>query len=290
MMKKLYYTYLLTILFAFHAFGQVGINKTNPQELLHIGGNIENVRVEGLNYPNNIDNLGPESTTRVYVNSLGNLVLGSADDGPQLFIDSANYLEDQETPENIVIQVGHGFGYTPTASPINWPNQVFNLVDTAIVEVNYSVSWTIYNEINSDRKRIDDNRARVVHTGVYFMEINDFNGPTPYRPSNIPVINNADGNPINGGPWCIRPVSENNCTDYAGLVALNGQYYTNSQGIRGVLNSRTNGSDYVKLPPGDYLVLFAVKVEVEDTNGVGAVKLWLGRFKDELQVRIYYLN
>jgi hypothetical protein len=182
-------------------------------------------------------------------------------------------------------------GYTPTASPINWPTQVFNLADTAVVEVNYSVSWNIYNEINQERKRIDDNRARVIHTGLYFMEITDFNGPTPYRPGNIPVINDADGNPINGGPWCIRPVSENNCTDYAGLVALNGQYYTNSDPERGdFVAHRTNGSDYVKLPPGDYLALFAVKLEVESTNGNGAAKLWVGRFKDELQIRVYYIN
>ena len=136
MMKKLIFTYPVFFLFTIHLFGQVGINENTPQELLHIGGNSENVRVEGLNYPNNPNNLGPESTTRVYVNSLGNLVLGSALDGPQFLIDSANYLEDQETPENIVIQVGHGMGYTPTASPINWPTKVFTLVDTAVVEVN----------------------------------------------------------------------------------------------------------------------------------------------------------
>lgn len=269
---------------------QVGINTTNPQETLHIAGNDKNIRIEGLNETNNSNNLGSESTTRVYVNSLGNLVLGDADDGLELLIDSANYLEDQETPENICIQVGHGFGYKPTASPIDWTSKVFTLTKTAIVEVNYSVSWTIYNEINDERKRIDDNRSRVIHTGLYFMDINDLNGPTPYRPTNTPVVNDADGNPINGGPWCIDPVAASNCNEWAGLVALNGQYYTNSQSRRGVLNSRTNGSDYVKLPPGDYLAMFAVKLEVEDTNGSGAAKLWLGRFNDELQIRIYYIN
>jgi len=275
------------MLFISANYGQVGINTTNPQELVHVAGATENVRVEGLSYPNNPNNLGPESTTRVYVNSLGNLVLGDAEDKPQLFIDSPNYLEDQETPENIVIQVGHGFGYKATASPINWPSAVFTLADTSIVEVNYSVSWTIYNETNDERKRIDDNRARVVHTGVYFMDINDFSGPTPYRPSNVPVVYDADGNAINGGPWCIDPGPINQCNEWAGLVGLNGQYYTNSQGKRGVFAGRTNGSDYVKLPPGDYLALFACKLEVESTVGTGAAKLWVGRENDELQIRVY---
>lgn len=287
MMRKVFITFSLIALYSINFYGQVGINTTNPQELVHVAGSTENVRVEGLSYPHNSNNLGPESTTRVYVNSLGNLVLGTADDAPPLFIDSPNYLEDQETPENIVIQVGHGFGYKPTASPIDWPNYVFTLVDTAIVEINYSVSWTIYNEINDERKRIDDNRSRAVHTGVYFMDITDLNGPTPYRPGNTPVVYDADNNAINGGPWCIDPVSLNNCNEWAGLVGLNGQYYANSESRAGVFAGRTNGSYYVKLPPGDYLAMFACKLEVEDTNGNGAAKLWVGRDNDELQIRIY---
>jgi len=285
-------------------FGQVGINMPNPQQTLHVGGSTENVRIEGLNYPNNSNNLGPESTTRVYVNALGNLVLGGINDIPPLLIDSGNYLENQETPENVVIQVGHGMGYTPTASPNNWSDYVFTLIDTAVVEVNYSVSWNIYNQIDDKRKRINDNRARVVHTGMYFMKIFNSGCQTPYcgNPTSVPtcdptttsncyVVKDADDNFINGGPWCIRPVSENNCTSLAGLFALNGQYYTNSESEHGEYkNLRTNGSDYIKLPPGDYLGLFACKLEVEDTGGSGSAKLWLGVGDDELQIRIYYVN
>lgn len=284
---------------------QVGINTTNPQQTLHVAGQTENVRVEGLNYPNNPNNVGPGSTTRVFVDAQGNLVLGGVEDLPPLLIDSPNYLEDQETPENIVIQVGHGTGYTATASPVDWADKVFTLVDTAIVEVSYSVTWNIYNQIDDKRKRIDDNRARVVHTGFYFMKIFDNGCQTPYcgQPESVPtcdpsnttdncyVVKDADDNFINGGPWCIRPVNENTCTSYAGLVGLNGQYYTNSDSEHGEYqNLRTNGADYVKLPPGDYLGMFACKLEVEDTGGSGSAKLWLGPGKDELQIRIYYIN
>jgi hypothetical protein len=285
--------------------GQVGVNTTNPQQTLHIAGSLENIRVEGLNYLNNPNNLGMGNTTRVFVNSQGNLVLGSIDDIPPLLIDSGNYLEDQETPENMVVQVGHGTGYTPTASPIDWANYVFTLTATAMVEVSYSISWNIYNQIDDKRKRIDDNRARVVHTGMYFMKIFDPTCQTPYcgnsasvptcdpsnTSSNCYVVKDADDSFINGGPWCIRPVNENTCTNYAGLVGLNGQYYTNSNSEHGEYqNLRTNGTDYVKLPPGSYLGMFACKLEVEDTGGSGSAKLWLGPGKDEVQIRIYYLD
>ena len=305
--KTIHITLVVFLLGIFLAQAQVGVNTTNPQELLHVAGSNENVRVEGLASPNNDNNLGPGSTTRVYVNSLGNLVLGGVQDIPPLLIDSGNYLEDQERPENIVIQVGHGLGYTATASPINWQNYVFTLTESAIVEVNYSVTWNIYNQINNRKKRIDDNRARVIHTGVYFMKIHpdDMGCTTPYcgAPESMQtcdpnsftdscfVVKNAEDEFINGGPWCIRPVNENTCTTEAGLVGLNGQYYANSNPEHGEFEFlRTNGADYVNLPAGDYLAMFAAKLEVENTGGTGAVKLWLGPGKDELQIRIYYYN
>ncbi len=289
------------------SYGQVGINTNSPQQTVHVAGQYDNVRVEGLNHANNDDNLGPGSSTRVFVNELGNLVLGTVLDQGPLIIDSGNYLEDQETPENVVNQVGHGSGYTAVASPIDWSQYVFTLETTAIVEVNYSVSWNIYDNTPSENKRIDDNRARVVHTGVYFMKIHpdDLGCNSPYcgQPesiqtcdpndftSNCYVVKDADGENINGGPWCILTSGQQNCNKEAGLVGLNGQYYANSSQNSGAYKDmRTAGADYVKLPPGQYLALFACKLEVESTQGYGSCKLWLGPGKDEVQIRLYYVN
>jgi hypothetical protein len=288
-MRTFIFTLLLVVL-GLDLQAQVGVNTNNPDELLHLAGANKNIRIDGLNHPNNFNNLGPESTSRVFFNSLGNMVLGSMLDSAPLLIDSGNYLTDEETPSNIVIQVGHGLGYTPTADPTDWPGAIFTLTQSAILEVNYSVSWSIYDAQSLEKKRIYDSRARVIHTGVYFIEVNDTSDP--YKPSNTPVVNDADGVPINGGPWCINPTgNNNNCQDWAGLIALNGQYYGNSDSEIGEYkNFQTNGSDYVKLPAGTYAALFACKLEVESTQGTGAAKLWLGSGDDELQIRVYYYD
>lgn len=288
---KTYIIFSIVVLLFFKSmFAQVGIDTDQPQELLHVAGSTNNVRVEGLGYPNNANNLGPGNTTRVYVNSLGNLVLGDWDDSANIFIDSGNYLRNEETPVNMVVQTGTGLGYSPVAVPTDWPNVVFTLTQNAILEVNYTVSWSIYDAMSLEKKRIFDNLSRVIHTGIYFIQVNDLSGP--YKPSNVPVIYDADGNFINGKPWCIDPTSsESNCLNFAGLVGLNGQYYTNTNSEIGEFeNLQTNGSDYVKLPPGTYAALFACKLEVESTQGTGAAKLWLGSGQDELQIRVYYYD
>jgi len=282
--------FILGLFLSTYCSAQVGINTTNPSELLHIAGSTENVRIEGLNAQNNSNNLGPESTSRVYVNNLGNLVLGDWDDSAPIFIDSGDYLKNEETPVNMVVQTGTGLGYSPIAEPTDWLGAVFTLTQNAILEVSYTVSWSIYDAISLEKKRLYDNRARVIHTGIYFINVNDMIGP--YRPTNTPVIYDADGNYINGQPWCINPTSsESNCNSWAGLIGLNGQFYSNSNGEIGEFqNLQTNGSDYVKLPPGTYAALFACKLEVESTTGNGAAKLWLGSGQDELQIRVYYYD
>ena len=285
--------FLIVILFSFNfelLSAQVGINTANPQELIHVAGANENVRVEGLSnvVPTeyNPDNAGVGSTTRVFVNAQGDLILGSATDGVGLLVDSANYLDDDENQYNIIIQKGYGSGYNPAGTPIE-PNAIFTLTTNAILEVNYSVTWNVYNEINNKRKRISDQRARIIHTGVYFMR-NLINPSNPL--GGIPVILDADGNLINGKQWCIDP-NPGTCNLYAGLIGLSGQFYKNSNSEVGEYqNFQTTGTDYVKLPPGTYIALFAARFQVEDTNGSGSAKMWVGTGKDELQIRAYYYD
>lgn len=69
-MKKIFLL-LLTNSFLIHS--QVGINTTNPQQMLHVAGSNETIRVDGLNAFNNPLNNG--IATPVSVNANGDLVL-----------------------------------------------------------------------------------------------------------------------------------------------------------------------------------------------------------------------
>lgn len=267
------------------AFAQVGINTNNPQQELHVAGSSENVRIDGLNFANNINNLGAPSTTRVLVNGDGDLILGTMEESTiEVFVDSENYLQDAETPSNIVLQTGNGFGFNATGVLNDPVANTFTLTKTAVLEINYSVTWSAYHVFRHSFKRMADARARIIQTGIFFRS-NSESGPA--------VINDADGIPINGGPWCINPDSGggNSCLEEAGLLAINGQFYKNSEDVNGAYkNFKNTATDYVKLPPGTYVAMFAARVEVYDTSSTGESRIYLGSANDELQIVAYYYN
>ncbi|MEP2937053.1 MAG: hypothetical protein ABJM06_01595 [Gilvibacter sp.] len=269
-------------------YAQVGIHTNNPQQTLHVAGATSDVRIDGLNDTNNNKNLGSGSTTRVFADSNGDLVLDNTGAGGlQILVDSENYLNDEETPRNRVAQVGTALGYDTVAYPTDFAGDQFTLTGNAIVEVNYSVSWTIYKtRTPAADNRIKDGEARLIQTGVYFREVTD-----PTDPYDGPaVINDVDGNPINGGPWCIdMNSSATTCLEMGGLLALNGQFYSNFDKDDGAYRGFKNtGTDYVKLGPGTYVTMFVVRVYVGAVTGTGAVKLYLGPDADELQIIAHY--
>jgi hypothetical protein len=276
---------LIHILAVTGIVAQVGINTQNPQQEVHLAGSVENVRIDGLNAVNNVNNLGNGSTTRVLVDANGDLVLGATDEVPiEIFVDSENYLEDEETPGSIVLQTGNGFGFNGTGVVLDVAQSTFTLTKNAILEINYSVTWDSYHVFHHDFKRMSDARARIVQTGIYFRQ-DDPSGPA--------VINDADGIPINGGPWCINPDSgsQNSCLEEAGLLALNGQFYKNYDAVEGAYTGfRNTATDYVKLGPGTYIAMFAARMEVSDTQGSGESRIYLGTKNDELQIVAYYYN
>ena len=285
-MNIMKYIYVILICFAsLNMKAQVGINNTDPQQLLHMSGTTTNVRVEGLNETNNTENLGPDSTTRVYVNGDGDLILGSPSDTVELLVDSENYLEDVENPTNLVNQTGNAFGYTIGGNPTDFAGDQFTLTRNAILEVNYSVTWSVYKTSGSNG-RIEDPNARVVQTGLYFRTVTDpsdaYDGPA--------VIYDVDGVAINGGPWCIDVnASGTVCQETGGMIALNGQFYVNTHKGKGAYkNFKNTGTDYVKLGPGTYVALFAGQLAVGNVSGTGAVKMYLGAGKDELQIIAHY--
>ncbi len=289
-MKRL--IYIFSALFvAVNATAQVGINTTDPQQTLDVGGSSATVRVDGLNSTNNPTNLGTGLTTRVYVDANGDLVLD--DDGKvglQLLVDSENYLEDAETPDSRINQVGTAFGYETAGNPTDFAASTFTLTKNAIVEINYSVSWSIYKtRTPAADNRIQDGEARIIQTGVYFRRVTD---PTdPYAgPAITYELDDPTGTPINGGPWCINMNSSGTtCLETGGLLALNGQFYTNSDQDDGAYrNFKNTGSDYVRLGPGTYVALFVGRVYVGNVASVGAIKAYLGSDNDELQIVAHY--
>ena len=270
--KKISALYIISTAFA---FAQVGVNTNNPQEELHVAGPMSNIRINGLNEVNNVNNLGGTNTSKVFVNHLGDLVLGEASDNVQLIFDSENYLLDVQNPTSLILQTGEGQGFSQAGIPTLGLGASFTLTQPAIIEVNYSVSWNVGKNV-TPISRIDDFRARVIQTGMYFRR-NNYLGE--------PVINDFFGNPINGGALCIT----SNCSEVAGMIAVNGQIYNNSEGREGEWrNYRNTASDYVVLGPGTYTPMFAAQLEVGDTNSTGAIKMYLGVENDEVQIIAYY--
>lgn len=275
-MKSLY-IYSTILLSSVLSAQNVGINTTTPQEELHVAGGTSTIRVEGLDVVNNVNNLGEQSTSKVFVNEFGDLVLGEMTDNVQLIFDSENYLRDVANPTSIVLQTGEGDGFSQAGIPTLGLAASFTLTAPAVVEINYSVSWTVGKNFSVIHK-IDDYRARTVQTGVYFR-LNNYLGPA--------VVNDYFGNPINGGALCITST----CSEQAGLIAINGQIYNNESKTEGEYQSfRNSASDYVILGPGTYTPMFAAQLEVGDTNATGAVKMYLGVDKDEMQVIAHYFN
>lgn len=275
-MKKIYFTYIISLI-ATTGFCQVGIKTTTPQEELHIAGPTSTIRVEGLNNTNNINNLGVGSSTPVYVDADGDLVLGTLTDNVEILFDSEDYLMNVQDPTNLINQTGGGAGFSQGGIPIGGTAISFTLTRPAIVEVNYAVTWTVGKNV-APNSRIDDFRARIVQTAMYFRR-NNYLG--------VAVVNDYYGNPINGGPWCIT----SNCSELGGLLAINGQFYNNISDRNGEWKSyRNTASDYVVLGPGTYTPMFAAQLAVGDTGGTGAVKLYLGGEKDEVQIIAYYFN
>ena len=245
------YLILFVLLSSLEMFSQVGINTTDPQQELHITGAAANVRVDGLNSANNLDNLGTDSTTRVFVDANGDLMLGTSSQTIEILVDEGNYIEDDHYSENTLTQTGAGSGFSPLGLPNTAiADPTFTLTGEAIVEVNYSISWSIR---KSSQRRVEDKDARIVQTALYFK--------------------NTVSGLIEGG-----------------LVGLNGQFYTNGNKNRGAhQNFQNTATDYVELPAGTYVALFVAQVAVSNAAATGSIKFYLGDgTSDELQIIAYY--
>ena len=273
-MRKILYT--IIILANSIAFAQVGVNTTTPSEELHVGGATSTIRVEGLNETNNPLNLGDRQNSRVYVDAEGDLVLADSPADIGILFNPANYLEDPldtgGANSNVINQTGVGAGY----SQGGWPRQTgpglstFTLTEPAIVEINYSLSYSIFKSGDP----IDDLHARTAQFYLYFRS---------GGPAGPIVTTDYDGNPIDfaGNP---------------GALGYSGNFYTNgsvlgaggTEGFDKVFYA--TGHDYVKLPPGTYTPMFSGILFVASTLMTGAVKMQIGPGDDEVIIVAHYYN
>jgi len=272
------YLYHLVILIPVFINAQVGVNTNTPQELVHVAGPTSGVRIEGLNSPNNSSNMGIGSSSRVYADAEGDLVLGTATSDVEVLFSPDNYLSDAEdtggADANVINQTGTGSGYTTAG----WPRVVgagssnFTLTRNAIIEINYSVSWNI----EKSNIPVNDQHARIVQTFLYLIKED--------APGAGLVQFDIDGNPVSGDPAFTYP------------LGINGQFYTNGADGGGAADEgayqgfHNTGTDYVKLGPGRYRPMFAAQLAVGNTSGTGAVQMFLGTGNDEVQVIAHYYN
>lgn len=271
-MKKIYFFFWFIPLYT---MGQVGIKTNNPQQGLHVAGSNATVKIEGLQYPDNPNNLGPGNASRVFINAQGDLILGTAQNNIAVLFDAENYLNDVSNPSvNLVTQHGYGDGYAFAGVPRDIPNSTFTLTEPAIIEINYAVSWNIEKNAST---RVSDGHSRAVQTLMYFRS-GSYLGPV--------VTHDLDGNLI-GGSFVI----DNNTSSIGGGLGISGQYYTNNDSGRGETdNFHNTGTDYVKLPAGTYCPMFSAQLAVSNTSGSGAMKLYLGTGNDEVQIIAHYYH
>jgi hypothetical protein len=263
-MKKIY-----TLASLFHIIilsAQVGIGTIAPVEQIHIAGSNSTVRVEGLNAANNSLNNGTQGNSRVFVNSNGDLVLGTKDDNLAVLFNPNDYLKSDEASPSTFVQTGTGSGYqyVGEANASGEGNAYFTLTKNAIVELNYAVSWKLQKG-GGGNKLIQDGNARIVQSYVALFRWN-----------------------AGAGSWQLVTTDLDSAS--IGLLGLSGQYHANNDEGGGAEYFYNNGTDYVKLPPGIYLPRFAVQVAVSATNGYGAIKFVIGGKHDEMQAIAHYYN
>jgi hypothetical protein len=152
---------LLMCFFSTIVLGQtgVGINTTNPQQALHLGGSTGTVRVEGLNSTNNIYNGGGfDKTVPLYVDQNGDFTLQVApfqnSDGSDAWSTSTPLITTSLTIP------------APASSPNNGVRNVvilpytITLTKPAVLEIKYNISFEVLR--NAVPTKLKSVRARRV--------------------------------------------------------------------------------------------------------------------------------
>lgn len=143
-------------------YGQVGINTDNPQQTLHLAGSTGTLRVESLNYTNNIYNGGDidndgnlsNNTFPLYVDENGDFTLEL-----KTLINSEDLdaFDDTSLPgSNVYLLPTNNIGKDSTVIK----TYTIKVSRPSIIEIKYNISFDIYS--NNLRVTLNDEFARRV--------------------------------------------------------------------------------------------------------------------------------
>jgi hypothetical protein len=179
------YVVILFFVFQFFQAQNVGVNTTNPQQILHLGSNTGTVRVDGLNSSNNNSNGGVAGQTYpLYVDSNGDLTLKVS-----AFQNSDG--ADAYTTEGIngtvaitALQANDGY------ETVEMTSYTFTVGRTTTLEIKYSLSIEVFQ--NNLLSLIKDPYARNI-TNFFTLDTPVLTSTTRrYAPSSRCYFNRND--------------------------------------------------------------------------------------------------
>lgn len=177
-------TTLITLitLFSIITYSQnnIGINTSNPQKALHVAGSNSNVRVEGLNSTNNVNNNGVNDT-RVFIDANGDFKLKPS--SPRALV---NLLGNSLFPTSTTISSATG---SITTTSITTGN--FNMLNSNFVEITFEI--TVNNILTTSNTKISDGASYLLGVNILI------DGVVVMYKTNDYTCSNNTGTILNGG-------------------------------------------------------------------------------------------
>ena len=237
---------------------QVGIGTTNPQKELHIAGSNATIRFDYLNSINNSQYNDGIKLAPVYVNGIGDLLLGnglpSSGESPLNFlIEDPNFIPDD--PYGIGEDTGKVVNNNDTGETLveeKFKSILFTVPQSALIEVKYGVTTMIKgSDISLGSPFSDLTYDQSIKVGIFFC-----------------IDINNDG--LDG-------------IESSKKYGHNGQYYESQYGgIAGY--SYINGQGYLTLPAGTHRIYFFGVIADHATS---YTSVGYGGEMDYLKIRVY---